>query len=115
MESDCLFCKIVAREVPGTIIYEDNDILAFNDINPQAPVHILIIPKTHYSTVNDFQEIDTEIIGKLMLVSTQLAKKYKIEENGYRLLVNCNKDGGQAVYHVHFHLLGGRQMTWPPG
>jgi len=110
-----LFTKIINKEIPAEIIYEDNDILAFNDINPQAPVHVLIIPKKEIKTINDIEVEDKEILGKIFLVAKKIAKKLKIDETGYRTVFNCNEDGGQSVYHIHLHLLGGRKLNWPPG
>jgi len=112
---DCLFCKIIDREIPADIVYENDKLLAFNDISPQAPVHVLIIPKQHITTTNDLIDGHKELIGEMLLTATKLASKYKIAESGYRTVFNCNKKGGQAVYHIHLHLLGGRQMKWPPG
>lgn len=113
--TDCLFCKIRDGEIPAEIVYQDDDVLAFNDVNPQAPVHVLIIPKKHISTVNDVAEKDAATIGKLYLAAKHIAAERKIDEDGYRLVVNCNAMAGQTVYHIHLHLLGGRRMTWPPG
>lgn len=112
---DCLFCKIVAKEIPATIVYEDNDILAFDDIAPQAPIHKLIIPKQHIATINDMEPEHNALIGKLFQVAKRLAHEFEIDDKGYRTVMNCNEQGGQQVYHIHLHLLGGRQMTWPPG
>lgn len=112
---DCLFCKIVSKEIAAKQVYEDEQVVAFHDIAPQAPHHILIIPKKHISTLNDFSEKDQSLIGYLVLVARNIAKDLDIHEQGYRVLMNCNQQGGQAVYHAHFHLLGGRQMGWPPG
>lgn len=111
--SDCLFCKMVAGDITPSIVFEDDDILAFNDIQPQAPIHILIIPKRHIATLNDAD--DAILLGKLMQTAAQLAKNLGVAETGYRTVVNCNPQGGQAVYHLHIHLLAGRQMTWPAG
>lgn len=110
-ESDCLFCKIVNQELPADVVYEDDEILAFNDISPQAPTHILIIPKTHIATVNDLTESEMVMPGKLVLRARALASEKDIAESGYRLILNCNPHGGQTVYHIHLHLLGGRQLT----
>ena len=110
-----LFTKIINKEIPAEIIYEDNDILAFNDINPQAPVHVLIIPKKEIKTINDIKVEDKEILGKIFLVAKKIAKKLNIDKTGYRTVFNCNEDGGQSVYHIHLHLLGGRKLNWPPG
>ena len=110
-----IFTKIINREIPADIIYEDDEILAFNDINPQAPVHILIIPKKEIKTINDIHFEDTAIIGKLFLIAKKIAKQVDISEDGYRLVMNCNEYGGQSVYHIHLHLIGGRKLSWPPG
>lgn len=111
----CLFCRIVNKEIPADIVFENDKLLAFRDIDPQAPVHILIIPKEHITTTNDLNNNNKELIGELVLTAKSLATKYNIAEDGYRMVFNCNKSGGQAVYHIHLHLLGGRQMKWPPG
>ncbi len=111
--TSCLFCKMVAGEIKPDVVFEDDNILAFRDINPQAPVHILIIPKQHIATLNDLNS--PELAGQLLLATTQLAKHEGLAEEGYRTVINCNKNSGQEVYHLHLHLLGGRQMTWPPG
>jgi len=113
--TDCLFCKMVKGEIPPDIVYEDDEVLAFNDINPQAPTHVLIIPKKHIATLNDASDEDTQVLGRLNMVAAQLAHKLGFADDGYRVVMNCNADGGQAVYHIHLHLLGGRSMTWPPG
>jgi histidine triad (HIT) family protein len=113
--SDDLFIKIINREIPADIIYETDEILAFRDINPQAPVHVLIIPKEQIRTINDLRSQHGEMVGKLFLVAAELAEREGIAEEGYRVVMNCNEAGGQAVYHIHLHLLGGRQMGWPPG
>jgi len=113
--SDDLFLKIIRREIPADIVYESDDILAFRDINPQAPTHILIIPKEHIRTINDIQPEHTDLVGRLFLVASELAAREGLAEDGYRVVMNCNGAGGQAVYHIHLHLLGGRQMMWPPG
>jgi histidine triad (HIT) family protein len=112
---DDLFLKIINRDIPADIVYETQDILAFRDINPQAPTHILIIPKEPIPTMNDIQDDHAELIGRMFLVAAELAKGEGFAEDGYRVVMNCNRAGGQAVYHIHLHLLGGRQMTWPPG
>lgn len=112
---DDLFLKIINREIPADIVYETDKILAFRDISPKAPVHILIIPKEHIETINDLETGHTEMIGELFLAAAEIAAKEGIAENGYRVVMNCNQHGGQAVYHIHLHLLGGRQMGWPPG
>lgn len=112
---DCLFCKLVAREIPADILYEDDQVIAFRDIAPQAPTHVLIIPKRHISTLNDLQEEDCALVGRLQFTAQKIAKSLGIDEAGYRVVMNCNEQGGQTVYHIHMHLLGGRDMTWPPG
>ncbi|MEJ2383421.1 MAG: histidine triad nucleotide-binding protein [Xanthomonadales bacterium] len=113
--ADDLFLKIIEREIPADIVYETDDLLAFRDISPQAPTHILIIPKEHIRTVNDLDERHAELVGQMFLVAADLARKEGFSEDGYRLVMNCGDQGGQAVYHIHLHLLGGRQMEWPPG
>ena len=110
-----LFEKIIAREIPADIVYEDDDVIAFHDIDPKAPTHILIVPKTPTPTLNDLADPDAERIGKIVLTAAKIAKQEDIAESGYRLVFNCNADGGQSVYHIHGHLLGGRKMQWPPG
>ena len=112
---DCLFCKFVSSEIKIEKIFENNNIIAFNDINPQAPIHILIIPKLHISTLNDLEENNNQLIGELFFVASQLAKKNGSSIDGYRTIINCNKFGGQTVFHIHLHLLSGRQLLWPPG
>jgi histidine triad (HIT) family protein len=113
--TNCLFCKIVQKEVPATIIYQDDHVIAFDDIHPRAPIHKLIIPRKHIATLNDLNTGDTPLAGHMLFVAQQLAKELDIAENGYRVIMNCNKDAGQVVFHIHLHLLGGRLMTWPPG
>ena len=113
--SDCLFCKISAGEIPADIVFQDDDVLAFRDLNPQAPTHFLVIPKKHISTINDIQDQDAELIGKMYLAAKQVAKDEGIDESGYRTVMNCNAGAGQTVFHIHLHVLGGRGMSWPPG
>jgi len=113
--AECLFCRIVSKKVPAKIIYEDERILAFEDINPQAPVHALVIPKKHISTTLDIEDEDNELIGLLFQTAGKIAKEKGIAERGFRLVVNTNQEAGQTVYHVHIHILGGRHMHWPPG
>ncbi|MFC1690150.1 histidine triad nucleotide-binding protein [Pseudomonadota bacterium] len=113
--SDDLFLKIINREIPADIVYETDELLAFRDISPKAPVHILIIPKEHIKTMNDLESKHTEMIGKLFLAAAEIAAGEGLADDGYRVVMNCNQHGGQAVYHIHLHLLGGRQMGWPPG
>lgn len=111
----CLFCTIAAGNLNTHFVYEDEKVVAFHDIAPQAPHHILIIPRKHIATINDFAEDDTLLLGHMMQTAKKIAKNLGLSEDGFRIVMNCNKHGGQAVYHIHFHLLGGRQMGWPPG
>ena len=111
---DCLFCKITAGEIPAKKIYEDELVIAFYDIAPQAPVHFLVIPKKHISTLNDLTEADSELAGHILYTAQRLANELGCEQ-GYRVTMNCNELGGQTVYHIHMHVLGQRQLTWPPG
>jgi histidine triad (HIT) family protein len=113
--SDCLFCKFVSGEIKPNVVYEDLDVLAFRDVNPQAPSHILVIPKRHIATLNDLQPEDAELMGKLSLAAQKVAKDEGIDGPGYRTVINCNAEAGQSVFHIHLHLLGGRPMGWPPG
>ncbi len=110
-----IFSDIIDKKIPADIVYEDEEILAFKDINPQAPVHILIIPKKPIPTVNEIAFEDAELVGKLIYRAKEIAAKFGVAESGYRLVFNCNKDAGQEVYHIHLHLLGGRKFSWPPG
>lgn len=112
---DCIFCKIVGGEIPATKVYEDGDILAFDDVNPQAPVHVLVIPKRHVATLNEVDPDDAELMGRIVLAATKVAKIKGLEDSGYRLVTNCLEGAGQAVFHIHMHVLGGRPMRWPPG
>ncbi len=113
--SDTLFAKIIRREIPADIVYEDDEVLAFRDINPQAPVHVLFVPKRPIATLNDVGEADAALLGKLVLAAARWAKQQGFAERGYRCVLNCNRDGGQTVFHLHLHLLAGRAMQWPPG
>ena len=110
-----LFAKIIRREIPADIVYEDDDVLAFRDINPQAPVHVLFVPKEAVATLNDLDAGHERAIGKLVLAAAAYAKREGYAERGYRMVMNCNRDGGQTVFHLHLHLLAGRPMHWPPG
>lgn len=112
---DCLFCKIASKQINAKIAFENERVIAFYDLFPQAPVHILIIPKTHYTTLNDVAITDNAILGELVATATLIAKELDIAEAGYRVVMNCNADGGQSVYHIHLHLLAGRRLSWPPG
>lgn len=113
--SDCLFCNISAGDVPAELVYESDEAIAFRDINPKAPTHVLIIPRQHVETINDLEPGDAALVGNLFLVAQRIAKDEGIAENGYRVVMNCNSDAGQTVFHLHLHLLGGRQLDWPPG
>jgi len=112
---DCLFCKIVAGEIPADIVHETKDTLAFRDINPQAPVHILIIPRKHIATINDLDDADKAIVGSLFTAARDIAAAEGLADDGYRVVMNCNEAAGQTVFHIHLHLLGGRGFGWPPG
>ena len=110
-----IFTKIINKEIPANIIFENDYAIAFSDTNPQAPVHILIVPKKEIPTINDINDNDKLMIGELFIVAKKIAKKMKINKSGYRLVFNCNEDAGQTVFHIHMHLLAGRKFTWPPG
>lgn len=112
---DCLFCKILNGEIPADIVYESETALAFRDINPHAPTHVLIIPRQHIATINDIDDKDTAVVGSLFIAARDVAKQEGVAEAGYRVSMNCNAAAGQTVFHLHLHLLGGRQMGWPPG
>ena len=112
---DCLFCKIARKEIPATILYEDRLVTAFADIQPQAPVHALIIPKAHHATLNEVSAEEEQLLGHMVLVATKIAGETGLKEKGYRLVANCLASAGQSVFHVHLHLLGGRNFHWPPG
>lgn len=111
---NCIFCKIISGEIPANKVFEDDKVIAFNDLNPQAPVHILIIPKKHIASLDDITENDTELLGHIQQVASMLAKKFNLVD-GYRLVNNCGVDGGQTVLHLHYHLMGGRTFAWPAG
>ena len=113
--SDTLFSKIIRREIPADIVFEDEHLLAFRDIHPQAPVHVLFVPKKPIATLNDLQTADAELVGRLILAAAAYARAQGFAEAGYRTVLNCNRDGGQSVFHIHLHLLAGRQLVWPPG
>ncbi len=113
--SDCLFCKILDGEIPCDRVYENDQVVAFRDVNPQATTHVLVIPRKHISTVNDLTADDKNIVGEMMLAAKAVAKQDGIEESGYRMVMNCNEGAGQTVFHIHLHILGGRRMNWPPG
>jgi len=113
--ADCIFCKIISGEIPSNEVYSDDELFAFRDVNPQAPVHVLIVPRKHIELIVDFTEQDAGLIGRMVLAANKIADAEGLVENGFRYVLNCNEHGGQAVFHVHLHVLGGRQMTWPPG
>lgn len=112
---DCIFCKIAQKEIPAKVIFENDRVIAFHDLFPQAPVHVLVIPKAHYNTLNHVPPEDALVLGELVSTATHLAKELEVAESGYRVVMNCNADGGQSVHHIHLHLLGGRHLAWPPG
>ena len=114
-EPDCLFCKILSGDIPGDIVYESEQVFGFRDINPQAPVHIVIVPRRHIATINDLQADDEALVGALFTAAKQVAADEGLSDDGYRVVMNCNAGAGQTVFHIHLHLLGGRQMRWPPG
>jgi len=112
---NCLFCKIARKEIPSRVVYEDDEVLVFHDIDPKAPVHVLLIPKVHITSLNDVSEDNIEVIAHLTSLIPKVAAMLGIKDNGYRIVINCGADGGQAVGHIHYHLLGGRKLAWPPG
>lgn len=114
-EQDCLFCKILAGDIPADIVYESESAIAFRDINPQAPTHVLVIPRKHIATINDIEADDRALVGDLYLAAQQIAAGEGIADSGYRAVMNCNEGAGQSVFHIHLHVLGGRPLTWPPG
>ena len=113
--SDCLFCKMVAGEIKPDVVFENDAVMAFRDVNPQAPLHVLVIPREHIATTNDLTTENADIVGKLYLAAKQIAADEGVAEPGYRMVMNCNPGAGQSVYHIHLHLLGGRSLGWPPG
>ncbi len=113
--SDCLFCKIIAGDIPSDKVYEDEYVYAFRDINPVAPLHALIIPKRHISMINDVEDTDAETMGRLFVAAKKITKELGVSEEGYRTVMNCGEAAGQTVFHVHLHLLAGRELAWPPG
>lgn len=112
---DCLFCKIACGEIPAKVVFEDPELIAIHDIRPQAPIHRLVLPKKHIATINDADSGDEQLLGRMVLTAKKMANDEKISDEGYRLVFNVNSGGGQDVYHIHLHMLGGRQMRWPPG
>ena len=115
MSDDCLFCKIAAGDIPATIVHQDDDVVAFEDLNPQAPTHVIIIPRQHIATANDLEPEHETLFGKLATTAKAIAAERGFAGKGYRLVMNCNSAGGQTVFHIHMHLLGGRSFVWPPG
>jgi len=115
MGEDCIFCKIVAGEIPSEVVYEDDHVKAFNDINPSAPVHVLVVPKKHIATLNDASAEEETLMGHMLLAAAEVARKKGIAEPGYRVVMNVNPEGGQIIFHVHLHVMGGRKMTEPAG
>jgi histidine triad (HIT) family protein len=113
--SDCIFCKIAEKKIPSKIVYEDDAVVAFEDLSPQAPVHTLIIPKKHIATLQDAGDEDLALFGRIVKAANEIAREKGIAERGFRLVANCGEESGQSVFHIHFHLLGGRPMHWPPG
>ncbi len=113
--SDCLFCKIISGEIPSSKVYEDDKVYAFNDISPEAPVHVLIVPKEHIASANCLTEENASVLKDIFLVAKKIAEDLGVAEGGYRIVNNCGENGGQSVKHLHFHLLGGRSLSWPPG
>ncbi len=113
--ADCLFCKIINRDVPATLVHEDGDLVAFEDINPGAPTHVLIVPRRHVATLNDLTADNHELVGRMVRRAALIARDRGLADAGYRTVFNCNADAGQSVYHIHLHLLGGRKLAWPPG
>lgn len=114
-KADCVFCKIARKDIPAKVVFENDRILAFEDVNPKAPVHILIIPKDHIEKASDLTESNIRLAGELVLAAKTLADQKGVSGSGYRIVLNCNKDAGQAVFHLHLHLMGGRKFAWPPG
>jgi histidine triad (HIT) family protein len=112
---DCIFCKIASGQIPARIAYQNERVIAFHDLFPQAPTHLLVIPRAHYSTLNDVPADQSALLGELVTTASQVARELGVAESGYRVLMNCNADGGQSVYHIHLHLLAGRKLNWPPG
>ena len=113
--ADCIFCKIISGEIPSSKVYDDETVMAFNDVSPEAPVHVLIVPKAHISSANDITEENAQVVSKIFLAAKKIAEDMNIAEDGYRIVNNCGENGGQSVKHLHFHLIGGRSLNWPPG
>ena len=113
--TDCLFCKIAAAEIPASFVYQDEHVIAFKDINPQAPMHLLVVPRRHIATLSDLAEGDDQLVGEMIRRAAALAREHGHADRGYRTVFNCNAGAGQTVFHIHLHVLGGRSLTWPPG
>lgn len=113
--ADCLFCKIIAGEIPGAVVYQNDRVVAFKDVTPRAPTHVLVVPRRHIASLNDLAEADDALVGEMVRTAAAIAKQNGHAEGGYRTVFNCNADAGQTVFHIHLHLLGGRTMKWPPG
>ena len=113
--SDCLFCKIIAGQIPGHLVHEDKDLVAFKDIDPKAPFHVLVVPRQHIATLNDLGPNNDDVVGAMVRCAAALARQHGYSERGYRTVLNCNRDAGQTVFHIHLHLLAGRALGWPPG
>lgn len=113
--SNCLFCRIIARDIPGTIVYEDDRIVAFRDVNPQAPMHVLVVPRRHLASLNDLAPGDDGLVGEMVRRAAAIAREHGHADRGFRTVFNCNADAGQTVFHIHLHVLGGRTFGWPPG
>jgi histidine triad (HIT) family protein len=113
--ADCLFCKVVAGQVPATLVFQNDHVVAFKDITPRAPTHVLIVPRRHIATLNELSPEDDPLVGEMVRAAAAIAKEQGLSERGYRTVFNCNAEAGQTVFHIHLHLLGGRPMTWPPG
>ena len=113
--SDCIFCKIAGREIPAQLVHEDDELIAFKDLNPQAPLHVLVVPRRHVATLNDLVPADDALVGSMFRVAATLAKEHGYADRGYRTVFNCNREAGQTVFHLHLHVLAGRGLSWPPG
>ena len=112
---DCLFCKIISGKIPGAIVHQDDRLVAFKDINPQAPMHVLVVPRRHIASLNELKPEDDGLVGEMNRLAAALAKQHGVSDRGYRTVFNCNADAGQTVFHIHLHVLGGRRLSWPPG
>jgi histidine triad (HIT) family protein len=113
--TNCIFCRIASGDIPANVVYQDDQVVAFRDLNPQAPTHVLVVPRRHVATLNDLGETDAELVGRMYLAARQIAADEGVAERGYRTVFNCNAEAGQSVFHLHLHVLGGRPMGWPPG